>query len=345
MMYLKLDDIWVYYSRNEPVLKGLNLEVEKGELIVLLGASGCGKTTTLKVIAGFITPNRGKIFIGGKDFTRIPPNKRNIGIVFQSYALFPHMNVKDNISYGLKIRKLPKNEIDLRVNNLIDMLGLAGLENKYPSQLSGGQQQRVALARALAIQPDILLMDEPLSNIDPKFRSKIRAEIKSIQKKLNITTVYVTHDQDDALEIADRVAVMNKGIIEQIDSPLKLYSRPKTLYVADFMGFENIFSIEKIEDPNEGIYVVKGRKVKVGVVGEGKYIAIHPSNILLSYEPMPNLESFNGTISYKVYKGDRIKYVVLTELGEITVLSQEKNFNVGDSVYLCYKKDDVLLLS
>jgi len=255
------------------------------------------------------------------------------------------MNVRENISYGLKIRKLPRNEIDFRVNNLIDMLGLAGLENKYPSQLSGGQQQRVALARALAIQPDILLMDEPLSNIDPKFRSKIRAEIKSIQKKLNITTVYVTHDQDDALEIADRVAVMNKGIIEQIDSPLKLYSRPKTVYVADFMGFENIFSIERVEDPNEGIYVVNGRRVKVGFAGEGKYITIHPSNILLSYEPIPNLESFNGTISFKVYKGDRIKYVVLTELGEITVLSQERNFNVGDRVYLCYKRDDMLLLS
>ncbi|MEM3872211.1 MAG: ABC transporter ATP-binding protein [Nitrososphaeria archaeon] len=344
-MYLQLKDIWVYYSKNEPVLRGLDLEVDKGELVVLLGASGCGKTTTLKVIAGFIIPNKGKILIGEKDFTRIPPNKRNIGIVFQSYALFPHMNVRDNISYGLKVRRIPKNEIDLRVDELIDMLGLTDLESKYPSQLSGGQQQRVALARALAIQPDILLMDEPLSNIDPKFRSKIRAEIKSIQKRLNITTVYVTHDQDDALEIADRVAVMNKGVIEQIDSPYSIYRRPKTMYVADFMGFENIFPIEKVEDMDKGIVVVNGRKVRLGVASDGKYIAIHPSNIFLSLKPIPGLESFVGIVSFKIYKGDRIKYVVSTELGEVTVLSQEKDFDIGERVYLCYNKENVLFLS
>lgn len=345
MMYLQLDDIWVYYSKNEPVLKGLNLEVEKGELIVLLGASGCGKTTTLKVIAGFITPNKGRVLIGGKDFTRLPPNKRNIGIVFQSYALFPHMNVKDNISYGLKVRRIPKNEVDSRVNDLIEMLGLNGLEYKYPSQLSGGQQQRVALARALAIQPDILLMDEPLSNIDPKFRSKIRAEIKSIQKKLNITTVYVTHDQDDALEIADKVAVMNKGIIEQIDTPSLIYKRPKTLYVADFMGFENIFPIEKVEDLEEGIVIVNGRRIRLEPYLNGKYIAIHPSSIQISLKPLLGLESLTGKVTFKIYKGDRFKYVVSTELGELTVLSQEREIDIGEKVYLCYSREDVLVLS
>ncbi|MCS7116726.1 MAG: ABC transporter ATP-binding protein [Nitrososphaerota archaeon] len=343
MKDVQLIDIWVYYSKGEPVLKGLELEIEKGELIALLGASGCGKTTTLKVIAGFVIPQKGKVMIGGRDFTHIPAHKRNIGIVFQSYALFPHMNVKENILYGLRIRGVDKGEAERRFEEIVEMLGIKGLEDRYPSQLSGGQQQRVALARAIAIQPDILLMDEPLSNVDPKFRSKIRFEIKRIQKQLGITTIYVTHDQEDALEIADRVAVMNNGIIEQIAEPSEIYERPKTAYIADFLGFENVFPVDSIEEP---YVVVKGTRLKVKELKyDSKYVAIRSTKLSISKEPLPNLENIGGKIITKSFKGDRVRYILSTSIGELSVLANELNFHVGEDVYAHYKPDDLLLLS
>ncbi|MCX8191776.1 MAG: ABC transporter ATP-binding protein, partial [Nitrososphaerales archaeon] len=308
-----------------------------------LGASGCGKTTTLKVIAGFVIPQKGKVMIGGRDFTHIPAHKRNIGIVFQSYALFPHMNVKENILYGLRIRGVDKGEAERRFEEIVEMLGIKGLEDRYPSQLSGGQQQRVALARAIAIQPDILLMDEPLSNVDPKFRSKIRFEIKRIQKQLGITTIYVTHDQEDALEIADRVAVMNNGIIEQIAEPSEIYERPKTAYIADFLGFENVFPVDSIEEP---YVVVKGTRLKVKELKyDSKYVAIRSTKLSISKEPLPNLENIGGKIITKSFKGDRVRYILSTSIGELSVLANELNFHVGEVVYAHYKPDDLLLLS
>ncbi|MEM2429893.1 MAG: ABC transporter ATP-binding protein [Nitrososphaerales archaeon] len=343
MKDVQLINIWFYYSKGDFILKGLELEVERGELVALLGASGCGKTTALKVIAGFITPQKGSVIIRGRDFTNVPPHKRNIGIVFQSYALFPHMNVRENILYGMRIRGVDKSEAEQRLDHIIEMLGIKGLEDRYPSQLSGGQQQRVALARAIAIQPDILLMDEPLSNVDPKFRSKIRFEIKKIQKQLGITTIYVTHDQDDALEIADRVAVMNNGIIEQIAEPFEIYERPKTAYVADFMGFENVFPIELIE---ESYVVVRGVKLRVSSLkNDGKYIAIRSTKLFISKEPSPNLENISGKILTKAFKGDRVRYLLNTSIGDLAVLTQNRDFNVGDNVYIHYNPEDMLILS
>ena len=214
----------------------ITLTIEHGEFFTFLGPSGCGKTTTLRIIAGLEYPDEGRVFFDDKDVTDEPPYKRNTGMVFQNYALWPHMTVFDNVAYGLKIRRLPKNEIRRRVHEVLELVKLRGLENRYPTQLSGGQQQRVALARALVIEPAVLLLDEPLSNLDAKLRVEMREEIKRIQRQLGITTIYVTHDQEEAMVISDRIAVMNFGKVIQVGPPQELYRNPRTLFVATFLG-------------------------------------------------------------------------------------------------------------
>ncbi len=220
------------------------LIVEDGEFLTLLGPSGCGKTTTLRMIAGFERPDRGEILFDGRPVNDLPPYERNIGIVFQDYALFPHMTIFKNVAFGLEMKRLPKSEIERKVRWALEIVGLTGLENRYPEQLSGGQQQRVALARALVVEPEVLLLDEPLSNLDAKIRERLRGEIKRIQRELGITTVYVTHDQEEAMAISDRIAVMNFGKVEQVGRPLELYYRPKTEFVARFLGLSNILELE-----------------------------------------------------------------------------------------------------
>jgi ABC-type Fe3+/spermidine/putrescine transport system ATPase subunit len=222
-------------------VKNVNLEIQEGEFVTLLGPSGCGKTTTLRMIAGFETPSAGKIYYNDKVINNLIPQKRNFGIVFQSYALFPHMKVKENVAFGLKMHKYPKDRIRSRVEQLLQMVGLMEHGEKYPPELSGGMQQRVALARALAPSPEVILLDEPLSALDAKIRVKLRAEIKQLQTDLGITTIYVTHDQEEALSISDRVVVMNQGEIEQIDRPIDVYKNPRSKYVADFVGTSNFF--------------------------------------------------------------------------------------------------------
>ena len=220
------------------------LIVEDGEFLTLLGPSGCGKTTTLRMIAGFERPDRGEILFDGRPVNDLPPYERNIGIVFQDYALFPHMTVFKNVAFGLEMKRFPKSEIERKVRWALEIVGLTGLENRYPEQLSGGQQQRIALARALVVEPEVLLLDEPLSNLDAKIRERLRGEIKRIQRELGITTVYVTHDQEEAMAISDRIAVMNFGKVEQVGRPLELYYRPKTEFVARFLGLSNILELE-----------------------------------------------------------------------------------------------------
>ncbi len=224
--YLAVDDV--------------SLDVADGEFLTLLGPSGCGKTTTLRMIAGFLNPDTGDIWFGDKRMTEVPPHQRNTAMVFQSYALFPHMSVADNVGFGLMMRKVAKAERDRRVAEAIEIVSLTGLEKRKPGQLSGGQQQRVALARAIVTRPDILLFDEPLSNLDAKLRERVRIEIRELQKRLGITSIYVTHDQDEALVMSDRIVVMNRGRIEQIGDPNSIYRRPKTAFVADFLGLANI---------------------------------------------------------------------------------------------------------
>ncbi len=220
------------------------LTVEDGEFLTLLGPSGCGKTTTLRMIAGFERPDRGEILFDGRPVNDLPPYERGIGIVFQDYALFPHMTVFKNVAFGLEMKRLSKPEIERKVRWALEIVGLIGLENRYPEQLSGGQQQRVALARALVVEPEVLLLDEPLSNLDAKIRERLRGEIRRIQRELGITTLYVTHDQEEAMAISDRIAVMNFGKVEQVGKPLELYYRPKTEFVARFLGLSNILTLQ-----------------------------------------------------------------------------------------------------
>ena len=248
MAFLSLKDIAVAYHQKNYILQGLNLDIEKGELVSLLGPSGCGKTTTLRVVAGFIDPQEGNFILDGEDMTKVPVHKRNFGLVFQSYALFPHLTVKENIAFGLKLRKMDKAQMEAKINEVVEICDLEGLTDRLPKQLSGGQRQRVALARALVIEPKLLLLDEPLSNLDAKLRIQMRVEIKRLQKKLGITTIFVTHDQEECFSISDKVAVMNNGVIEQYDTPENIYSRPKTEFVARFIGFENFFDLTKVQD-------------------------------------------------------------------------------------------------
>lgn len=238
MSYLCLENVVKTFNKTE-VVKKMNLEIKKGELVSFLGPSGCGKTTTLNMIAGFLEVDGGRIEVDGKPVHQLPPNKREMGMVFQNYALFPHMTVFDNVAYGLKLRKVSKNEIKQRVSEALEMVRLSGYEKRYPKELSGGQQQRVSLARALVIKPKVLLLDEPLSNLDAKLRQEMREEIVEIQKKVGITTIFVTHDQEEALAISDRIAVMYEGRIEQVDTPVAIYNHPQTDFVSRFIGEVN----------------------------------------------------------------------------------------------------------
>src|SRR5512147_1987619 len=223
---------------------GVSLVVEDGDFFTLLGPSGCGKTTLLRVIAGFYPPDGGEIRFGERLMNAVPPHRRETGMVFQNYALFPHLNVRENIAYGLRVRKVARAEMDARIGDMIRSVRLEGLEKRFPSQLSGGQQQRVALARALVISPQILLMDEPLSNLDAKLRVAMREEIRRIQKELGITTIYVTHDQEEAMAVSDRIAILNRGRLEQVGTPAEIYYRPASRFAAEFMGSSNIIEME-----------------------------------------------------------------------------------------------------
>ncbi len=240
MAFLDLTNVRkVFASGQEPAVEDFNLQVQRGELVSFLGPSGCGKTTTLRMIAGFELPSTGTIRLNGVDITNRPPNQRNVGMVFQSYALFPNMTVSDNISFGMRIKKEPTDKVKQRVAELLDLIHMPDRGPSYPYQLSGGQQQRVALARALAIEPQVLLLDEPLSALDAKIREELRFEIRRIQQQLGITTIYVTHDQEEAMALSDRVVVMSRGLMEQVGTPFEIYNFPQTMFVASFVGMLN----------------------------------------------------------------------------------------------------------
>ena len=243
----------------------VELDVKGGELVTFLGPSGCGKTTTLRMVAGFETPTAGRILIDGQDVTNVMVNKREIGFVFQNYALFPHMTIGDNVGYGLKMRSESGPDVTRKVAEALEMVGLKGAEKRYPNQLSGGEQQRVALARVLVMRPKVLLMDEPLSNLDAKLRLHMRTEIRRIQKQLDITCLYVTHDQKEALTMADRIMVMNRGRVEQIGTPFDIYTHPRTLFVADFIGQANALpgTLEAAESPERGVMAAGGARFPV----------------------------------------------------------------------------------
>lgn len=288
MAYLSLSNISKHFG-DAYAVQDFNLDVDKGEFVSFLGPSGCGKTTTLRMIAGFEIPTEGSIKLDNADITNNPPNRRNVGMVFQSYALFPNMTVTQNIGFGLRVRKEKESDIKERVQEMISLVHLEQHVNKYPYQLSGGQQQRVSLARALAIHPNVLLLDEPLSALDAKIRVSLRSEIRAIQRRLGITAVFVTHDQEEALSISDRIVVMNEGRIEQIGSPFEIYNFPRTPFVANFVGSLNTAPAEVV-DPSKGELSVDGIKFLSAAkmngfkAGDKVRIAIRPERFSFASE-------------------------------------------------------------
>jgi ABC-type Fe3+/spermidine/putrescine transport system ATPase subunit len=325
--------------RDVTVLENLSLQVFPGELCCLLGPSGCGKTTALKIIDGLLEAETGQVFLHGKDVTNVPPQKRNLGMVFQSYALFPQMNVYENVAYGIRQRKVREDIIRRKVTEVLSMVRLPGIEKRRVHELSGGQQQRVALARALVIEPQALLLDEPLSNLDARLRADMREEIRRIQKELAITTVYVTHDQEEAMSIADRIVIMNQGKVEQVGTPQFVYENPSTEFVAGFVGNINLFDGE-IEN---GLLSCLGKQFRVDsiITNSGAVVcAIRPENIRLEADGI-----IAGTISEVSYLGSVIRYNVTLrhtpETVTVQTLAMGAPFHTGDTTSIAFETKDL----
>ncbi len=354
MAFLELTNVHKKFGQSNAV-ESFGLKVERGELVSFLGPSGCGKTTTLRMVAGFEMPTSGTITINGADITRISPNKRNVGMVFQAYALFPNMTVADNIGFGLKIAKKPSSEIKKRAEEMLTLIHMPGLGSRYPYQLSGGQQQRVALARALAFSPQVLLLDEPLSALDAKIRVSLRQEIRSIQRTLGITTIYVTHDQEEALSISDRVVVMNNGRIEQAGTPFEIYNFPTTQFVAQFVGTLNTLSAQ-VHDGASGKLVVDRQEIQTAQPLEGAQsgeivsVSIRPERISLAglYGEAPKANILDCTIENITFLGSIVRIQVRT--GENVFYADTFNNpflelpKIGEKTKITFSKEAVLVL-
>ena len=354
-----IKDVNKIYGTNH-VVKDLNLQVEEGEFLTLLGSSGCGKTTTLRMIAGFEEPTTGSIRVEGEPIEDKEPYERNVNTVFQSYALFPHMTIFDNVAYGLKMKKIPKNERKERVLEMLEMVQLAGFEKRYPSQLSGGQKQRVAIARALINRPKVLLLDEPLGALDLKLRKQMQLELKRLQKKLNITFIYVTHDQEEALTMSDRIAIMHDGVMDQIGSPSEIYERPATKFVATFIGETNVFdgTIRSIEKGRAVVSIENGEITSSGSVEEGvekntgfavnEFVTVSVRPEKMHFSPVP-VDGFNVPAMVKdyIYVGSVIKCIaVLPNGNEIKMekLAGEELPAIGEKIFICWAPEDAVLI-
>lgn len=309
-------------------LDGVTLSVGEGEMLCLLGPSGCGKTTLLRTIAGFEKPTSGQVWLGGKDVTRTPPEKRNTALVFQNYALFPHMSVFENVAFGLKVRRWPMREISNAVKEILDLVGLSGLERRWVKQMSGGQQQRVALARALVIRPSVLLLDEPLSNLDAKLRLEMRTHIKSIQRSLNITSVFVTHDQEEALTMADRIVIMHQGRVVQVGAPREVYANPSCTFVADFIGKSNCLRGVVARDAAGPLFIVNGGprvRLEGAAVAEGEAVlAVRPEELRLGDRDAAS-ETENalpGILMHTTYLGEMAYHHVRLEGGSMLMVAE-----------------------
>lgn len=328
-------------------LDRISFSVNKGELVVVLGPSGSGKSTLLLSIAGFVKPDRGDIFLNGKRINDVPPYRRNVGVVFQSLALFPHMNVFDNIAFPLKIRKLPKEEIKKKVEWILEVVKLSGLENRRIDQLSGGQKQRVAIARTLVFEPSILLLDEPLGALDRKLREEMQSEIRRIHERVGATTLLVTHDQQEAMTMADRIIVMRDGKIEQIGTPMEIYRNPRTVFVAEFVGTATIFKGKAIERHGYSIFESEDGfllKLAERVSGEG-YVSIKSENFKIYEDPSEagNIPVNPVKIIKKFFEGDHILYEVCFKNTIIKVkdMDARRVFSIGQEVYLGCDPEDV----
>ena len=318
-MILRLENVSKSFGETK-VLKGIDLEIQKGEFITLLGSSGCGKTTTLRIIAGLEQADSGKVFLEGQDITELVPNKRDVNTVFQNYALFPHMTVAENIGYGLKIRKKTKAEIEKKVQEMLTLVQLEGYEKRMPDQLSGGQRQRIAIARAVANEPKVLLLDEPLGALDLKLRRQMQLELKRLQKQLGITFIYITHDQEEAINMSDRIAVMHNGVFEQIGTPNEIYYKPKTSYVASFVGDANIYR------------------------ENGQVYAVRAENVLMNGEADCRLEA---EIVEKSYAGGQLRILFKLEDGQQITANRygiDSDFTVGTHLQIGWKQEHGILM-
>jgi putative spermidine/putrescine transport system ATP-binding protein len=352
MAFLEINNVSKSFSKDTYAVQDFDLKVEKGELVSFLGPSGCGKTTTLRMVAGFEVPTTGKIMINGEDVTYRPPNGRNVGMVFQAYALFPNMTVADNIGFGLKIAKKPAAEIKQRVDEMLNLIHMPGFGDRYPYQLSGGQQQRVALARALAIRPAVLLLDEPLSALDAKIRVSLRAEIRAIQRQLGITAIYVTHDQEEALSISDRVVVMNNARIEQVGQPFEIYNFPKTEFVAHFVGTLNSVSA-RVKDAARGRLELDGQEIiasqpLTGVAnGDSVMISLRPERLSFATEEQKD-NLLNCTVDNITFLGSIVRVALRVGKDLINMDTFNNPYlalpELGDRVKITFSSEAVLVL-
>ena len=328
----------------------LSIEIGEGELVSLLGPSGCGKTTTLRSIAGFVEPDSGRILFDGLDVTAFPPERRNIGMVFQNYALFPHMTVRENLRFGLEMRRVARKEMNDRIGAVLDIVQLDGLEDRYPRELSGGQQQRVALARGLVIEPAVLLLDEPLANLDAKLREDMRFFIRSLQKRVGITTVYVTHDQAEAMVISDRIVVMFDGRIRQVGNATEIYAHPVSRDVADFIGLSNFIEGQVNARSEAGCYVVETSLGKISCrsaltlgAGESALVMVRPESIQLSREAPANgvANVITGQVRDRFYLGNIAGYRIACGDGSVLQVQEEPWHAgaVGDAVWCVFERD------
>ncbi|CAN7262998.1 ABC transporter ATP-binding protein [Peribacillus frigoritolerans] len=343
------------------VLNGIDLEVKQGELLTLLGPSGCGKSTTLNLIAGFLDPDRGEVHIKGNNVTKVPPYKRDLGMVFQTYSLFPHMTVYENLSFGLKLRKVGKAEQKKKISKALELVKMSGLENRYPRELSGGQRQRVAISRALVVEPELLLLDEPLSNLDAKLRHELRAEIKRLQKEIGVTTIFVTHDQEEALSMSDRVVVMNAGKIEQISTPTEIYNHPKTEFVFQFIGKSNCFegNVSAVDKRKVAVKIgsdithvdtnnVMGNEIDLKTGDEVK-LYIRPEKlqiVSLDEKSSSPLDFHRAKISQMNYLGTSWEINVLLQGKSIQVLTSafDSSWQNGSEVLIGWSPSEVMLV-
>ncbi len=334
---------------------GVDLAVHDGEFLTLLGPSGCGKTTILRMIAGLIEPSAGTIRIGNADVTRLPPQRRALGMVFQDYALFPHMTIAENIAFGMVERGMKRDKIRARVTELLDMIRLPDAGARYPSQISGGQQQRVALARAVAVRPQVLLMDEPLGALDLKLREAIQVELRNFQRALSITTIYVTHDQVEAMTLSDRIAVLNRGRIEQLDTPASIYEAPQTRFVAGFVGKINFFEGEAASSADGYALVRWGDRLLRVPARDGNgsggrvVLAVRPEHLSLSSAPQDGADTnqLTGTVAQLVYSGNLVQVLVDLPTGEsVTAEARpaECSLTPGTEVTLCWRARDGVLI-
>ncbi|MEH2289676.1 ABC transporter ATP-binding protein [Nostoc sp.] len=355
---VELRNVFKFFNQ-EPAVNGINLDVRQGEFFSILGPSGCGKTTTLRLIAGFEIADAGKVFIQGQSMTNVPSYRRPVNTVFQSYALFNHLNVWNNIAFGLRLKKIPKSKIEARVEEALKLVKMESLRSRFPNQLSGGQQQRVALARALVNRPTVVLLDEPLGALDLKLRKEMQVELSNLHKELGLTFVMVTHDQEEALSLSDRIAVMNQGKIEQVGTPSQIYERPCTSFVADFIGDTNLFSgeIVAVDSSNIKISTKMGLSIVINraedtptELSQAVVVSVRPEKIQLSLYP-PNLPAncFEGRLVDVMYLGTHINYVMeLTNGISINVLQPNTFGTLPDRdtpIYAWWAETDCLAIS